>query len=163
YCLTYEEDTDFLARFQRGEFAVCDEDDAHFFETASAMLGAAGYEHYEISNFAQPGFRSLHNQAYWRGTDYLGLGPSAFSTIASHRWQNLADHREYARRLFANESPVATREELTAAMKRTEHIALGLRTCEGILADVVCDQRVDELISAGLLQQTAGRLALTSA
>ena len=77
------------------------------------MLQTAGYEHYEISNFARPGFRSQHNQAYWQGADYLGLGPSAWSTRGFRRWQNIADHREYARRLFAGVSAINLEEELT--------------------------------------------------
>ncbi len=163
YGLTYEEDTEFLARFKRGEYRVHDDDEARFLEIAIATLESAGYEHYEISNFARPGFRSLHNQAYWRGADYLGLGPSAFSTRGFRRWQNVADHREYARRLFAGESPVANTEELNDAMKRTERIALGLRTREGISGDAISSQRAQNLISAGFLSQEAGRFVLTNA
>src|SRR5205814_6077015 len=69
YCLTYEEDTEFLARFQRGEFSAHDETEAQFLEIAMTTLEQAGYEHYEISNYARPGFGSAHNQAYWRGAD----------------------------------------------------------------------------------------------
>ncbi len=163
YCLTYEEDTEFLARLQRGEFRPHDDEEARFFEIAIATLGSAGYEHYEISNFGRSGFHSLHNQAYWRGSDYLGLGPSAFSTRGFRRWQNVADHREYARRLFAGESPISESEELTDVMKLTERIALGLRTSEGILFDAISPQRAHELISAGLLAQTADRFVLTAA
>lgn len=163
YCLTYEEDTDFLARFERGEFKKHDETEARFLEIAMAVLQNAGYEHYEISNYARPGFQSLHNKAYWRGADYLGLGPSAFSTRGNSRWQNVADHREYARRLAAGESPVAHVEPLTDAMKRTERIALGLRTRDGIIDDTISDARVSALANAGLLQRNADRLILTSA
>jgi oxygen-independent coproporphyrinogen-3 oxidase len=162
YCLTYEEDTDFLTRFRRGELMVNDDETTRFFEIAMTTLESAGYEHYEISNFARPGFRSLHNQAYWRGANYLGLGPSAWSTHDLQRWQNVADHREYARRMFAGESPIAVAEELTDGMKRTERIALGLRTSDGIEADVI-EERTFDLISAGLLKQTGNRLVLTSA
>jgi oxygen-independent coproporphyrinogen-3 oxidase len=161
YCLTYEEDTEFLARFQRGEFAVNDETEARFLELAMTTLEKAGYEHYEISNYARPGFRSEHNRAYWRGADYIGIGPSAFSTRGLERWQNLANHNEYVRRLFANESPVASIEKLTPAMKRTEHIALGLRTREGIVTDTIDRDRAEDLIRAGLLLHEADRLILT--
>ncbi len=163
YCLTYEEKTEFLTRLRTGEFRADDDDEARFFEIAIDALGRAGYEHYETSNFAQPGFRSLHNQAYWRGADYIGLGPSAWSTRALRRWQNVADHREYARRLFAGESPVEITEELTAAMKRTERIALGLRTREGISAGIVSSQSARDLINTGLLRQSEDRLVLTHA
>jgi oxygen-independent coproporphyrinogen-3 oxidase len=163
YCLTYEDDTEFLARFQRGEFRNDDDDGARFFEIAINTLEGAGYEHYETSNFARPGFRSQHNQGYWHGADYLGLGPSAWSTRGSKRWQNIADHREYARRIFTGQSPIATTEELTSEMKRTERIALGLRTIDGIPANLVVQKRACDLIDAGLLVGAADRLFLTSA
>jgi oxygen-independent coproporphyrinogen-3 oxidase len=163
YCLTYEEDTEFLARFQRGEFSAHDETEAHFLELAMTTLERAGYEQYEISNYARPGFRSEHNRAYWRGADYIGIGPSAFSTRGFERWQNVADHNEYARRLFANESPIASIEKLTRTMKRTEHIALGLRTREGIVGDAIDQNQAEELISNGLLARAANRVFLTRA
>src|SRR5690348_7657764 len=163
YCLTYEEDTEFLARFEAGEFSADEEREAGFFEMAMTMLERAGYEHYEISNYARPGFRSEHNQAYWRGADYVGLGPSAFSTRGFERWQNVADHREYARRLFANESPVASLERLTPEMKRTERIVLGLRAREGITADIISIDRIHALSRAGLLRHNTNRIVLTTA
>jgi oxygen-independent coproporphyrinogen-3 oxidase len=163
YCLTYEEDTEFLARFERGEFSVNDENEARFLELAMTTLERAGYEHYEISNYSRPGFRSKHNRAYWRGADYIGIGPSAFSTRGFERWQNVANHNEYARRLFANESPIASVEKLTPAMKRTERVALGLRTSEGIVVDTIDQNQAKELISNGLLSRQAKRFALTRA
>jgi oxygen-independent coproporphyrinogen-3 oxidase len=81
YCLTYEEDTEYFRKFQRGEFSQNVQQDAAFYETTMSMLEAAGYRQYEISNYAKPGHECLHNLAYWHGNDYLGLGPSAFSTI----------------------------------------------------------------------------------
>jgi oxygen-independent coproporphyrinogen-3 oxidase len=161
YCLTYEEDTEFLARFERGEFSVHDETEAGLLEVAMTTLEQGGYEHYEISNYARPGFRSEHNQAYWRGADYAGLGPSAFSTRRFERWQNVSDHHEYARRLFANESPVTSVERLTPAMKRTEQVTLGLRTSDGIRAGTVSTDRTRELIRAGLIRLDADRVVLT--
>jgi len=163
YCLTYEEDTEFLARFQRGEFAVNDETETRYLELAMTTLETAGYEQYEISNYARRGFRSEHNRAYWRGADYIGIGPSAFSTRGLERWQNVANHNEYARRLFANESPVASIEKLTPAMKRTEHVALGLRTREGIGVHTIGQNQAERLISDGLLSRQANRFALTRA
>src|SRR5437588_1725690 len=163
YCLTYEEDTEFFARFQRGEFAVNDETEARFLELAMTTLEKAGYEHYEISNYARQGFRSEHNRAYWRGADYVGIGPSAFSTRGLERWQNFANHNEYVRRLFANESPITSIEKLTPAMKRTEHIALASGTNEGIAVDTIDQNRAEELISDGLLARRANRFALTRA
>src|SRR5918996_2696154 len=79
YCLTYEEDTEFFLRHARGEFRQDADADAEFFEMTMAILEDADYEHYEISNYARPGFESVHNCAYWLGKDYLGIGPSAVS------------------------------------------------------------------------------------
>src|SRR6266481_6191087 len=101
YCLTYEEDTEFFLRYACGEFRQDTDMDAEFFEVAMSILEDAGYEHYEISNYARPGFSSVHNRAYWSGEDYLGIGPSAFSTVAMRRWQNLADYRAYADRVLS--------------------------------------------------------------
>ena len=83
YCLTYEEDTEFFRRESRGELRADPEADAEFFTAAFETLEAAGYLQYEISNYARPGYASVHNQSYWAGNNYLGIGPSAFSTIES--------------------------------------------------------------------------------
>jgi oxygen-independent coproporphyrinogen-3 oxidase len=78
YCLTYEEDTEFFERFQRGEMGPQVDRDSDFFEVAMAELEAAGYPQYEISNYARPGRECLHNLGYWRGADCAGSGRSAF-------------------------------------------------------------------------------------
>src|SRR6266536_1795566 len=85
YCLTYEEDTEFFVRHASGEFRQDADGDAEFFDMAMSILENAGYEHYEISNYARPGFSSVHNRAYWLGQDYLGIGPSAVSTVGTLR------------------------------------------------------------------------------
>ena len=99
-----------------------------FSRRRSSCSGAAGLAQYEISNFARPGFESVHNRAYWSGEDYLGIGPSAVSTIGLRRWQNVCDYRAYADRVLAGESASTGDEILTPEMKRAEAIALGLRT-----------------------------------
>jgi oxygen-independent coproporphyrinogen-3 oxidase len=163
YCLTYEEDTDFFRRHARGEFHEDPESDARFLETAMETLEAPGYEHYEISNYARPGFASSHNRGYWAGHDYLGIGPSAFSTVGMQRWQNVCDYRAYSDRVLADLSPIESTEALTPEMKRTERIALGLRTRDGI-----SKQEVDswpnesrQFIDLGLLRETNGNFVLT--
>src|SRR5213080_5355295 len=120
YCLTYEEDTEFFLRQARGEFREDPESDAQFLETAMRMLESAGFAHYEISNYARPGFESAHNRGYWAGHDYLGIGPSAFSTVGMQRWQNVCDYRSYSDRVLSDSSPVESTEALTPEMKRTE-------------------------------------------
>jgi oxygen-independent coproporphyrinogen-3 oxidase len=164
YCLTYEEDTEFFLRQARGELHANPESDAGFFEMTMSILQAAGYEHYEISNYARPGYSSLHNRAYWAGEDYLGLGPSAFSTIGQQRSQNVADYRGYAERVLSNQSPVGSREDLTAEMRRSERIALSLRTREGVSAALLesFPNETREFTALGLLQRSNGNFILTS-
>jgi oxygen-independent coproporphyrinogen-3 oxidase len=164
YCLTYEEDTEFFLRHAKGEFREDPESDARFLESAMRMLEAAGFEHYEISNYARPGFSSAHNRGYWAGHDYLGLGPSAFSTVALERWQNICDYRSYSDRILADSSAIASIEVLTPNMKRTERIALSLRTGNGIPANELNQWPNErrEFIDLGLLREVSGHFVLTS-
>ena len=104
YCLTYEEDTEFFLRHARGELQIRFGCGRKIFRNRNANAVEAGYEHYEISNYARPGFSSAHNLSYWAGENYLGLGPSAFSTIGTRRWQNIADYRGYADKVLAGNS-----------------------------------------------------------
>ena len=163
YCLTYEEDTEFFARQSRGELKANPDTNADFFEMTMSILEHAGYEQYEISNYARPGFSSVHNRAYWSGEDYLGVGPSAFSTVGMRRWQNLADYRAYADRTLLGQSPIGSTENLTSEMKRAEKIALSLRTRDGVPVPELkrFTRETNEFIAIGLLRQSNGTFALT--
>jgi oxygen-independent coproporphyrinogen-3 oxidase len=165
YCLTYEEDTDFFLRHARGEFRIDPEADADFFVLASEVLGAAGFTHYEVSNYARPGFESVHNRAYWSGENYLGLGPSAVSTVGLRRWQNISDYRVYADRLLSGETVSTGDEILTPQMRRAEAVALSLRTSRGVPAEWVSDRpdAVEEFVRLGLMESEAKRYVLTRA
>src|SRR5439155_5964222 len=121
-----EEGTGYVIRLARGEFSQNADTDSEFFELTISIMETAVNEHYEISNYARPGFRSAHNRAYWSGLDYLGIGPSAFSTIGMTRWQNIPDFRRYAEAVLAGESAIGSVEHLTPEMKRAEKIALSL-------------------------------------
>ena len=163
YCLSYEEDTEFFARFTAGEFVPNEETDAAFFESAMDTLCAAGYEHYEISNYAKPGRECEHNLAYWLGADYLGIGPSAFSTVGARRWQNIPNAKEYADRVFAGESLVSFEESLDAGMRTREAIAFSLRTNRGVAREELAPwrEKVEEFGEMGLVETERGRLRLT--
>lgn len=163
YCLTYEEDTEFFLRHTRGEYAADESRDAEFFEIAMDVLEEAGYHQYEISNYARPGHESEHNQAYWSGADYIGIGPSAFSTVGLHRWQNICDYRHYTADILADISVAADPEELSPAAKRTEQIALGLRTRDGVPAEWLAGQATTtlEFAALGLLESADNRYRLT--
>lgn len=164
YCLTYEEDTDFFLRHARGEFRIDEASDAAFFTRSIALLEGAGYQHYETSNYARPGHRSKHNQGYWRGDDYLGLGPSAVSTAGMERWKNVADYRCYTEGVLACGRPARELERLTSAAKHTERVALSLRTSDGVPLDWTAGNVAarDEFISLGLWRQEGERLVLTN-
>jgi oxygen-independent coproporphyrinogen III oxidase len=163
YNLTYEEDTAFFESLKRGEVSPSEDVDARFFHAADHFLTASGFEHYETSNYARPGRQSSHNQGYWRGEDYLGIGPSAVSTVAGVRSKNLADTAGYVARMESIGHALDEVETLDAEAQRLERIALGLRTTEGItlgLLDPAGLRRADDLVTEGLATITGGRLSL---
>ena len=163
YCLTYEEGTEFFARQLRGEFREDPDSDASFLESAMRLLESAGFEHYEISNYARAGYASAHNQGYWAGEDYLGIGPSAFSTVGLERYQNISDYRRYSDLVLAGSSSTSSTEILTPEMKRAERIALSLRTGNGI-ASAELDHWPEErreFEELGLLRDVEGNCVLT--
>ena len=164
YNLTYEEDTAFFESLRRGDAARDEDVDARMFQLAAAVLTSNGFEHYETSNYARPGMRSAHNQGYWRGEDYLGLGPSAVSTVGNVRSKNVADTARYVAQIHALGHALADAETLDAEARRLERIALGLRTTEGIpldLLDPAARQRADILVQQGLARSADGRLVLS--
>jgi oxygen-independent coproporphyrinogen-3 oxidase len=127
------------------------------------MLESAGFEHYEISNYARAGYASSHNRGYWAGEDYLGIGPSAFSTIGFERSQNVSDYRIYSDRILAGESAISSTEILTPQMKRGERIALSLRTRRGIPSAELnrWPDECREFEALGLLREADGNFVLT--
>ena len=163
YCLTYEEDTAYFRQLQLGTFRQDDDRDADLFETTMDTLPAAGFAQYEISNYAQPGRESAHNFAYWRGADYLGFGPSAFSTVGLRRWQAIPDTAEYTRRILAGESVEHFVEELSPATREGEIAAFAVRTRDGIAtADFArWPEALREFQSLGFLEMRGDRVYLT--
>jgi oxygen-independent coproporphyrinogen-3 oxidase len=164
YALTYEEDTPFFEKLQKGEWQQDEAREIAMFERTRDVLGAAGLVDYEISNFALPGFESRHNLAYWRGADYLGLGPSACSTVGGLRWRNAPDTRAYAERIARGESVRGEMENLDPATRAKEWIMFGLRMREGVAqAEFGGDAaRLKELAAHGLAFEADGRVRLTA-
>ena len=160
YCLTYEEDTRYFEQLQAGEYRCDDERDAAMFEDTMDLLTAAGYGQYEISNYARPGRESLHNFGYWKGADYLGFGPSAFSTVGARRWQNAPDSAAY---IAASGRAVTFQETVSEKTRTGETLAFGLRTDRGIPAPAAApwEGELAELRAAGLLETRDGRVRLT--
>lgn len=102
---------------------------------AAETLSSAGYDHYEVSSFALPGFASRHNRAYWSGASYLGLGNGAHSFAGGRRWWNHRDWETYLDRVARRGSGRAGQERLSPAQSRLESIWLALRTARGFRAD----------------------------
>lgn len=107
------------------------ETEAAMYERTMEFLLMAGYEHYEVSNYAVPGYRSRHNSNYWNHTTYLGFGPSAHSFRAGRRWWNVAGINQYCGMLESGSLPLAGEEHLTPAALLDEAVMLSLR-CGGI-------------------------------
>lgn len=161
YCLTYEEDTDYFERFTRGEYAPEEGRDADFFEMAMDLLPGAGFEQYEISNYAKPERECLHNLAYWRGADYAGFGPSAFSTLAGIRRRNIPDTSDYIRRVQNNLDRHDFEEHIPGELRHSEVVAFGLRTKYGIPAAGNDTAIVGALTANGFVEKSSDRLRLT--
>lgn len=137
YNLEYHEQTPFGRWHAQGVLEPLSQDyEAELYLLTHEKLEQAGYEHYEVSNFAKPGFRSVHNQVYWEGKPYLGFGPSAHSFDGvTRRFANVADLHEYERRVLANESCVDREWQNTEREQWEEWISVRLRRKEGILWD----------------------------
>ena len=161
YNLTYEEDTEFLERLREGSLDSDPDRDASQFFLADSLLGEAGFQHYETSNYARAGHRSSHNRGYWRGEDYIGLGPSAVSTVDGIRSGNVPDTDQYVRMMGSIGHATAETETLTAEQLGMERLALMLRTEDGIPLSGLDPQRVAILIDQGLARRTEDRLILT--
>ena len=135
YGLTYEEGTRLWHQRERGEVTeVPEEQCLEMYRILVDALQAAGYEHYEISNFAKPGYRSRHNSSYWNDTPYLGLGAAAHSYDGRVRRYNPHDLQQYISKITAGETAFE-QEELTPWERYDERVMLGLRTADGVAAD----------------------------
>ncbi|MEJ7684288.1 MAG: hypothetical protein WKG06_41845 [Segetibacter sp.] len=132
YALTVEPKTALEKLIKQKTLADVDtEKQARHFELLMQWMKEAGYEHYEISNFAKPGFRSRHNSSYWQGKSYLGLGPSAHSFNGTSRQWNVANNALYIQSLLKGLVPFEA-EVLTTEQQLNEYIMTSLRTMEGI-------------------------------
>lgn len=150
YSLTIEPQTVFGKWAKTGKLRLTDDDvAARHLEILINQLEANGYEHYEVSNFARPGFQSKHNSSYWKGATYLGLGPSAHSYNKVSRQFNVANNHAYLRSIKNGEVPFE-KEILSRADKVNEFILTSLRTSWG------CDNRyLKEELNYDLLHEQA--------
>ena len=175
YLLDLHEGTPLHDQIKRGMRPKPDEDlAAKMYALMIGRVCAAGYEHYEISNFCLPGFESRHNTKYWSGAPYYGFGNSAHSYDgARRRWANERDPAKYATLVHRREPPIVERTELTEADARSEAIFLGLRLMRGIdlnsyrvrFGKDLREQfngELDRLETAGLVAIEEERLKLTN-
>ncbi len=163
YGLTVEQGTPLGRWAARGDVTEADEDRyADEFLAAHDLLGAAGFEHYEVSNFARPGRRARHNSAYWRGVPYLGLGPSAHGFDGERRRWNVSAYAEWARTLAAGGDPMGGDELVDGDARVAEAVYLGLRTRDGLCLLPGEAERAERWVSAGWAELDGGRLRLTA-
>ncbi|WP_315820077.1 coproporphyrinogen III oxidase [Paraflavitalea speifideaquila] len=172
YALTVEPKTALDSMIRKHQVSNVEPDDqARQFLQLMDWTAAAGYEHYEISNFALPGHRSRHNSAYWQGAHYLGLGPSAHSFNGQSRQWNIANNALYIQSLKQGTIPFEV-ETLTADQRLNEYIMTSLRTMEGLSLQQVQQlsgekgskallKNSSRFIEQQLLQEKDGRLVLT--
>jgi oxygen-independent coproporphyrinogen III oxidase len=162
YGLTVEEHTPLFRWAERG-MAVEGPDTQYEdeFLYAHEAMSAAGFEHYEVSNFGLPGKASRHNSAYWSGVPYAGVGPSAHSFDGTTRRWNVSAYTEWVKRL-ANARPVIAGEEtLTDENRGAEKVYLGLRKATGLEVDGARLEVLDPWRTAGWAQFSKGQLRLT--
>lgn len=175
YGLTIEKGTSFWSRQQSGLFDLPADDLAgSMYEFSLDYLGSRGVQHYEISNFARPGFECRHNEVYWTGYPYYGFGPGAASYLNGVRRQNHRSVTTWLKHVAAGGSPIAEQEELDPESRAREAIIFGLRRRVGInLAEFasrygfsipeLAESAIESNIAAGLLEQTETHLRLTQA
>ncbi|MBQ2541072.1 MAG: radical SAM family heme chaperone HemW [Paludibacteraceae bacterium] len=157
YCLQWEEGTPLMEMYRRGEVDMTDEEtETAMFDTLCEQTRKAGYEHYEVSNFAKPGYYSQHNSNYWNNTPYIGIGAAAHSYDGKTRSSNPSDIEQYIQRTARAIEP------LSDADRYNERIMLSLRTSKGIPCAEVQDQEaVNKLIAQGLLRKEGEQLVAT--
>jgi len=173
YALSLEPGTRFERLHRGGKLELPDEDsELAMYEEAISRLTAGGFEHYEVSNFARPGFRSRHNQVYWRNDEYLGVGPGAVSYLDGRRFKRERNPRRYAAKVASGAEIAVESEQLKPAATLGETMMLGLRLLDGIrLSDLRVRFQVDpahayasqiaDLTRRGLLKRDGDTLRLT--
>jgi len=163
YALTIEPATPLGRKVAAGLVPAPDADlQTDMYATTCEVLGAAGYEHYEVSNWALPGRRCVHNLGYWEGRSYLGLGAGAHSFAGDRRWWNVRPPQQYLEIVAASRLPIGDEERLDGDARSLERLLLGLRLVDGIPESwLESPERADAFVAEGLAERRDGRLALT--
>jgi len=173
YGLTFERGTSFWSRLQKNEIRqVTEEVDRSMYLMAIELLTRAGFEHYEVSNFAKPGHRCRHNEVYWAGETYYAAGPGAARYVEGRREMNHRSTTTYLQRVLADQSPVAEAETLSPEDSARERLVFGLRRLEGVDRDGfaaatgfgidrLVGRSLAEFVRANLLEDNGSRIRLT--
>lgn len=162
YALTIEPATPLGRRVAAGLVPSPDPDvQAEMYDLACRLLREAGYEHYEISNWALPGHRSRHNLGYWQGRPYLGLGAGAHSFRDGRRWWNVRPPAQYIQQVLAGDTAVGGEELLKESDRALERLLLGLRVSDGVPWASVQVPWAETLVAEGLARRDEDRFALT--
>jgi oxygen-independent coproporphyrinogen-3 oxidase len=133
YSLTYEKNTPLEKTKSAGKIKTVGEElDRKMYETAIEVIADAGFEHYEISNFAKPGFQCKHNLTYWKNDFYIGIGPAASSHIANWRTENISDIAKYVECVENDKDSITERIKISPIEKASQAAVLGLRLIKGI-------------------------------
>lgn len=163
YNLTYEEDTEFIDKLTKGEFYESEQQNADYFQLSHDILTAAGYNHYETSNYAKPGFESRHNMSYWQGRDYIGIGPSAVGTLNGERYRNIPDTAKYLQMINAVGHAQHEIETIDQEAYRLERVALMLRTTLGLEKKWLTPEGLDQALQLekeGLIENRGNSIRL---
>lgn len=169
YCLMIEEDTQLQQMLQQGNITETEEElERLMYETIINRLEDGGYEQYELSNFARPGFHSRHNSSYWDGTPYIGIGAAAHSYDIESRSWNIADIRQYIQGM-ANNQRIYEEERLDSDTRYNDAITVALRTSRGLDLQALspkhrtyCLENAQRYLDDGMLERTQdNRLRLT--
>ena len=162
YALTIEPATPLGRKVAAGAVAAPDPDlQADMFAAACDLLRSAGYRHYEVSNWAKPGYECRHNLGYWERRPYVGLGAGTHSYRENHRWWNVRPPEEYMARIEAGQLPVGGEERLDPSDAYLEEVFLRLRILQGIPSSWVEPDRVAPFLDNGLLLEHDGALVPT--
>jgi oxygen-independent coproporphyrinogen-3 oxidase len=162
YGLTVEADAPLGKQVARGDVTEAPEERyENDFLLADRLLPDAGFEHYEVSNFARPGHRARHNFAYWRGVPYGGIGPGAHEFSGSVRRWNVRAYVDWIRRLEKRADPIEGHETLTRENRIAEEVYLGLRTADGLRLTPAEASSVRRWVDAEWARLAGDRLMLT--
>lgn len=173
YGLTFEKGTAFWSRRAKGTLRqIGDELEREMYAAAMDELPAVGFEQYELSNFAQPGFSCRHNETYWAGHSYYGFGPGAARYLAGRRETNHRSVTTWIKRVLSGKSPICDVDELAPADRARETLVVGLRRAKGVRRGEFRRQtgfEIEEVAgvaialhcASGLLEQTADGIRLT--